>query len=325
MEQKALHRFALALLACLACPIASNALTCPPGEREEAGRCVPASGAPHFEKRIAPPIENSGRKTVPEIQTFEKKAGSDSAPRIAPDVEAKSQNRPPPRLPSEADIVKNGAPPATGADNRKDASSERQLVPVRAYLKGAEIPPPSIGAYGIVAFRARPTTASRSRLLMTCAAFVTAIPPQKSVPGAVRVGDEMLTIWPLDEPSSPNAARDDCNFAIDHYDLYAADSAIADAARQGAEFGAEGPFLIGWSPSNSRGVPDQLVLVVDMSLYDSQDSFDQAFQFWKEKIVEDPSLWRSGFSIETVRLAVRDFADHYGDTILKAAVSVWKK
>ena len=135
----------------------------------------------------------------------------------------------------------------------------------------------------------------------------------------------MLTIWPLDEPSSPNAARDDCNFAIDHYDLYAADSAIADAARQGAEFGAEGPFLIGWSPSNSRGVPDKLVLVVDMSLYDSQDSFDQAFQFWKEKIVEDPSLWRSGFSIETVRLPMRDFADHYGDTILKAAVSVWKK
>jgi hypothetical protein len=324
MEQRALHRFILALLACLAWPIAGNALTCPPGEREEAGRCVPASGAPRFEKRIAPESDNSGKKTAPKFETFEKKTGSGSAPRIAPNVETKSQ-QPPPRIPSEADIEKSSAAPATGAGNRREASSERQLVPVRAYLKGAEIPPPSIGAYGIVAFRARPTSASRSRLLMTCAAFVTAIPPQKSVPGSVHVGDEMLTIWPLDEPSSPNAARDDCNFAIDHYDLYAADSAIADAARQGAEFGAEGPFLIGWSPSNSRGVPDKLVLVVDMSLYDSQDSFDQAFQFWKEKIVEDPSLWRSGFSIETVRLAVRDFADHYGDTILKAAVSVWKK
>jgi hypothetical protein len=30
-------------------------------------------------------------------------------------------------------------------------------------------------------------------------------------------------------------------------------------------------------------------------------------------------------SIEAIRLAVRDFADGYGDTILKAAVSIWKK
>ena len=218
MEQRALYRFTLALLACLAWPIAGNALTCPPGEREEAGRCVPASGAPRFEKRIAPESDNFRKKTAPEFETFEKKTGSGSAPRLAPDVETKSQ-QPPPRIPSETDIEKSSAVPATGAGNRREASTERQLVPVRAYLKGAEIPPPSIGAYGIVAFRARPTSASRSRLLMTCAAFVTAIPPQKSVPGSVHVGDEMLTIWPLDDPSSPNAARDDCNFAIDHYDL----------------------------------------------------------------------------------------------------------
>jgi hypothetical protein len=198
------------------------------------------------------------------------------------------------------------------------------LVPVRAYLKSSDIPPSGIGAYGIVAFRAKPTSASRSRLLMTCAAFVASIPPQKSVPGSVRVSDEMLTIWPLDEPASPSAAKDDCNFAIDHYDLYGGDSAIADAERQGAKFGADGPFLIGWSPANSRGASDKLVLVVDMSRYDSQDSFNQAFQFWKKKIVEDPALWRGGFSIEALRLAVRDFADHYGDTILTAAISVWK-
>src|SRR5271157_4471981 len=55
MEPRALHRFALVLLACLVCPVAGNALICPPGEREEAGRCVPASGgAPHFEKRMTP-------------------------------------------------------------------------------------------------------------------------------------------------------------------------------------------------------------------------------------------------------------------------------
>ena len=45
----------------------------------------------------------------------------------------------------------------------------------------------------------------------------------------------------------------------------------------------------------------------------------------KQKIVEDPLLWRTGFAIEAIRLAVRDFADGDGDTILKAAVSIWKK
>jgi hypothetical protein len=198
-------------------------------------------------------------------------------------------------------------------------------VPVRAYLRSAEIPPSTIGAYGVVAFRARPTSASRQRLLMACAAFVASIPQQKSVPDTVLPSDQMLTIWPLDDPSAPQATTDDCNFVIDHYDVYGGNSAIADAEKQGVKFGADGPFLIGWSPSNTRGVPDKLVLIVDMSLYNSQDSFDHAFEFWKQRIVEDPTLWRYGFSVEAIRLAVRDFADDYGDTILKAAVDVWKK
>jgi hypothetical protein len=310
MQQKVLSRFALALLACLICPITSSALTCPPGEREEAGRCVPVADH-HFGKKIE--YEFDEKTTKPD---FETKTQPDSGTRIQTDTGTSIHNAP-------AIDTQETTKPAVSRVS--ESTSNRQLVPVRAYLRSSEIPPPSIGAYGVVAFRAKPTSASRSRLLMACAAFVASIPPQKSVPGTVRIRDEMLTIWPLDDPSSPNAAKDDCNFAIDHYDLYGGDSAIADAKNQGAELGADGPFLIGWSPSNSRGVPDKLVLVVDMSLYNSQDSFDHAFQFWKQKIVEDPSLWRTGFSIEAIRLAVRDFADHYGDTILTAAVSVWKK
>ncbi|HJS87290.1 MAG TPA: hypothetical protein VJ779_17690, partial [Acetobacteraceae bacterium] len=83
-----------------------------------------------------------------------------------------------------------------------------------------------------------------------------------------------------------------------------------------------GPFLIGWSPSNMRGVPDAIVLIVDMSDFESQQSFDEAFLFWQRKIVEDPQLWRSGFSLERVRLAVRDFVDHYGKSI-EAAIKIW--
>jgi hypothetical protein len=333
MNHKGLRRFALALLSCLACPVAGHALTCPPGQIEVNGRCIPLQ--PHsYHRKFTAPVETGVR---PEIEVIRPEAESRSAPPSVEDkanqprYETRKQSLPPaapsapPASPSAADIerAEREAVP-TGAGNPKAAPSQRLLVPVRAYLKSSEIPPSGIGAYGIVAFRAKPTSASRSRLLMTCAAFVASIPPQKSVPGSVRVSDEMLTIWPLDEPASPSAAKDDCNFAIDHYDLYGGDSAIADAERQGAKFGADGPFLIGWSPANSRGAPDKLVLVVDMSRYDSQDSFNQAFQFWKKKIVEDPALWRGGFSIEALRLAVRDFADHYGDTILTAAISVWK-
>jgi hypothetical protein len=313
MEHRGLRRGALALLACLVCPITGHALTCPPGQREEAGRCVPIR-VPHSYKKSAPGF--NGKTVKPEGETIR----PDTATRTPIDSETRLQKRPA-VLPPAADTQKSGGP--TGETTIKEAQSNRELVPVRAYLRSAEIPPKSIGAYGVVAFRARPTSASRSRLLMVCAAFVASIPTQKSVPGSVRISDEMLTIWPLDEPSSPEAAKDDCNFAIDHYDLYAGESAIADAG-QNVKSDADGPFLIGWSPSNTRGVKDKVVLVIDMSPFDSQDSFDQLFRFWKQRIVEDPSLWRNGFSIEAVRLAVRDFADNYGDTILKAAVSVWK-
>lgn len=307
MEQKRLCRFALVLLASLACPISAHALICPPGQKEVSGRCVAVQRHHHW----------NGSGPAADIVVPR------SAPGSRPDIELAPAAGHAPPLPSGT--ASGGGAAANSATPTKEASNNRKLVPVRAYLRSSEIPPPTVGAYGVVAFRARPTPASRSRLLMTCTAFVASIEAQKSLPSTVAVSDQMLTIWPLDDPSSPNAEKDDCDFAIDHYDLYAADTAIADAETQGAKFGDDGPFLIGWSPSNTRGVPDKLVLVVDMSRYSSQDSFDHAFQFWKQEIVENPSLWRTGFSIEAIRLAARDFADHYGDTILKAAVSVWKK
>ncbi len=309
MEQRGLRRFTLTVLASLACPISAHALICPPGQKEVSGRCVAIERTHHDYSTSSRPAADI---VLPR-----------SAPGDRPEIElAPAAGQPPP--PSSG-TASEGGRAEKAATATKEAPNNRKLVPVRAYLRSSDIPPPAVGAYGVVAFRARPTPASRSRLLMTCTAFVASIEAQKSLPSSVPASDQMLTIWPLDDPSAPDAEKDDCDFAIDHYDLYAADTAIADAETQGAQFGAEGPFLIGWSPSNTRGVPDKLVLVVDMSRYGSQDSFDHAFQFWKQEIVENPSLWRTGFSIEAIRLAARDFADHYGDAILKAAVSVWKK
>jgi hypothetical protein len=198
------------------------------------------------------------------------------------------------------------------------------LQPVRAYLRADAIPPPAIGAYGVVAFRAKPTSANRERLLKVCDSFVAFLPRQETLPRSVSLSDQLVTIWPLEDPASKQAAADKCDFVVDNYDLYGGLSAVRDAERQGAKLDGRGPFLIGWSPSNARGVPNKVVLIVDMSSFESQDSFDNAFLFWQKKIVQNPALWRTGFSIEGVRLAMRDFVDHYGGNILDAIKLVAK-
>jgi hypothetical protein len=192
----------------------------------------------------------------------------------------------------------------------------KPLTPVREYLRSSEIPPPGAGAYGIVILQSKATSANRSKLLMVCHAFVAFFP--RSETAAVPISDQMITIWPIDNPDSAGAKADDCDFVVDHYDLIAAEAAISDAQKQLANFDGEGPYLVGWSPSNSRGVAGKLVLVVDMSTDNSQALIDHKFLFWKIKIVQNPSLWRSGFSFDLVRVAIHDFADQYGQAMLDA-------
>ncbi len=127
----------------------------------------------------------------------------------------------------------------------------------------------------------------------------------------------MVTIWPLNDPENSLAKADNCDWILKDYVLGAASTAMAYAAKQHMTFDGEGPFLIGWSPADSRGKPDKLVLVVDMSTSNDQASIDHDFDFWKDKIVKDPASWRAGFSLEAVRQNIKDFVDHYGDDIVK--------
>ncbi|PZM08003.1 hypothetical protein CPY51_30095 [Rhizobium tubonense] len=172
-----------------------------------------------------------------------------------------------------------------------------------------------MGAYGIVALKSRPTSANIGKLMMVCKSFVQHFDPSRESP--YRIDDQMITIWPLDDPNADEAKRDDCDFVLNHYVLGAASTAMAYSARQHAVFDGEGPFLIGWSPADSAGKPDKLVLVVDMSASNDQISIDHDFDFWKNKIVQDPASWRSGFSLERIRQSIRDFVDHYGTDIVR--------
>ena len=200
------------------------------------------------------------------------------------------------------------------AGPKATASDGGPLLPVRAYLRAKDIPPPGVGAYGLVVFHSRPTPANREKLLRVCKSFVAYFP--RSEETSAPLSDQMVTIWPTVHADAPEIQRDDCDYAIDHYDLVASESAINDATIQHGNFRGEGPFLVGWSPSNARGVPSSLVLVIDMSSENTQAEIDHAFQFWKNEIVEDPSKWRNGWSVERIRVSLQLFADTYGPAMM---------
>lgn len=173
----------------------------------------------------------------------------------------------------------------------RPAAGPGRLLPVREYLKATDIPPSGVGGYGILAFTPKTTSATRAKLLMVCRSFVAHFPSNGSIPPTSPLPDRMITVWPLDDPKAEKPAAEDCDYLVDHYDLSAGESAIADAARQRVNLKGEGPFLIGWSPSNTQGAPDTLVLVVDMSADADQERIDRDFAFWEDKIVGDSPLW----------------------------------
>lgn len=210
---------------------------------------------------------------------------------------------------------------ATGAVPGAVAGGSR-LTAARVFLPPENIPPSGVGAYGILALRATPTEASAGRLTMACKAFLASLPSQASLPASVALADQMLTIWPLLSNGLDGAEQGSCPHMLRYYALVAGQAAIADAQVAAGRLDGAGPFLIGWSPSNKRGVPDAVVLIVDMSGLNSQERFDDAFRFWQQKVIGDPQLWRNGFDAERLRLSVRDFVDRYGTAIL-SSVKLW--
>jgi hypothetical protein len=192
------------------------------------------------------------------------------------------------------------------------------IVTARLLMRSADIPPRGVGGYGIVALTALPTSESRDRLTRVCEAYTHALPRQRSLPRTIRLRDQMLTVWPIDDPDAPPARADDCAYLTSHYDLFGGQAAIRDAARQGLSLSGRGPYLIAWSPSENRGVPDKIVLVYDLSGYSSQASFDAVFSIWQNAIIANPALWRNGVAPSQKRLIFRDFVDDTSEAFLTA-------
>jgi hypothetical protein len=278
---------------------------CPFGEREVCsnGKCICVRSDNEHEYIGLPPASN---KNIDLGKTIEKGAGKT--------IEKGAQDT--------GKTIERGAQD-TGKEINSGEQNNAPLTPVREYLRAKDIPPPGAGAYGLVVFHSKPTPANRAKLIMVCKSFQAYFP--RSETSGVPVTDQMITIWPLDDPNAEMAKADNCDFVLNHYDLNASESAINDARKQHATFDGEGPYLVGWSPSNARGLPDKLVLVIDMSADNDQAMIDHKFLFWKNKIVENPSLWRNGWSLDGVRIAIKDFTDEYGQGILDAIKLIGKQ
>ncbi|MEM7176838.1 MAG: hypothetical protein AAF503_03955 [Pseudomonadota bacterium] len=114
-----------------------------------------------------------------------------------------------------------------------------------------------------------------------------------------------------------------CQLAANNYDLLTAQTAIkhaelADRRTDGIRsFGRRGPYLLAWSPGRSKGQKDTLVLVADLS---DDESYEQAlsdFQLWAHDIQLNSDLWREGWTLEGLKLAIQRWADRRSPAILR--------
>lgn len=185
------------------------------------------------------------------------------------------------------------------------------LTAVRALILPDEMPPSGVAAYGMVAFPALPLAGDRPRFGFVCDAYLSTLVSTEAARDVPR-DQQMITFWPV--TAHPEGADDpECGAMIDRYDLKAGLDAIRDADTGRQQFASRrGPFLIAWSPTASRALPDAVILVIDMSNLESAESFQETFKAWRQKIVDDPKFWQNGFSLEAVRLALRDALDTYG-------------
>jgi hypothetical protein len=217
--------------------------------------------------------------------------------------------------------------PPVGADpgDRERASSSAASGPsrlraVRALIEPAEMPPRDGVGYGIVAFTTRPLSHDIERYKAICEAYKATLISARELPPNTPPSEQMVTYWPITNKNTPDAQRADCPHLVSNYALRLALDAIQDADKQNQKLASRrGPFLIAWAPSESRFVPDAVVLVLDLSDKDSQRSFTEVFQDWRQKITDNPEVWRrpNGFNVEMVRRIIRDTFDRYGDGVLR--------
>ncbi|WP_172331076.1 peptidoglycan-binding protein [Mangrovicoccus sp. HB161399] len=199
-----------------------------------------------------------------------------------------------------------------------------RLLPTRSFLGPHETPPEGYGGYGVLAFKSLATEFDIDRLRMICQAFFASLPDA----GSTRLppSRQFLTVWPVESTEvsqmlngSPDMSIDEkCTQGLLHYDLIGSALAIDAAQRAGFRDSGIGPYLIAWSPSDTFGRNDVIVLRLDLSRVTTYDQARAIMEDWKHKVEQDPATLSGGFKLERVRTLLRQWADSYGPGFLVA-------
>ena len=307
--------------------------------RYDNGRPVVICDDDDEHKRMQQRLERLERfeAVVPRRDTF------DAAPPPAPAPAARPRfdvAPPPPPPPPAADApagagragggpgggkATTGARPYSAPTARPSASGAPavRLQAVRALIEPREMPPREVAGYGIVAFTTLALSHDVERYKSVCEAYKATLMSQADLPPDTPLSAQMITYWPIGNKNTPEAQRADCAHLVANYAIRLGLEAIADADKKKEGLASRrGPFLIAWAPSESRLVPDAVVLVMDLSQLDTQRSFVEVFQDWRQHITDNPELWqRGGFNVEAVRRIIRDTFDRYGDGLLRLITS----
>lgn len=190
---------------------------------------------------------------------------------------------------------------------------------VRALIEPGDVPPRDLAGYGLVAFTTLPAPHDVERYKLICEAYKATLMSQDELPSNTPLSEQMITFWPVTDKSAPEAQRTDCSYLLSNYPLRVGLDAIQDADKHREALASRrGPFLIAWVPSDSRFKPDAVVLLMDLSPFEGQRSFIEIFQDWRQKITDNPELWRrGGFDIEATRRIIRDIFDRYGEGLMR--------
>jgi hypothetical protein len=194
------------------------------------------------------------------------------------------------------------------------------ILASRLFAGPAQYPPNDFAAYGILAFKTRATPDDTPRYEMICNAYVAGLLHFTDI--KVPLKQQMVTVWPIESDSQATRInkmpRESlCPEAVRRYGLPTSLEAIESARRSNVQFNDTGPFLLAWSPSETKGQPGALVLVSDLSDVTTSEQAKQIFFDWFSKIQENPELWRPGWDIAKLKVLIRLWADKYGEKLLK--------
>lgn len=237
--------------------------------------------------------------------------------------DALSDCSPEPSVQMPLPATKIGSGPGDGGDNSQGNVGSDGVIASRLFSGPSLFPPTDFAAYGIVAFGTRASSFNRDRHLLLCNAYVASLPHtlELEIPHA----DQIVTVWPMEQNGFAkwlnNAPREQvCEPAVDRYGLVIARKAINDAERTGVYLSGKGPYLLAWSPSESKGEPDALILSIDLSLVTTYEQAISVFELWRRDIEEDRTLWENGWSVEDLRLTIQQWVDKFGGGLIQILV-----